>query len=164
MVRRANWRLRVPEWLAPRDDERLIREAERLMAADQHLRSARALRGYRVDARDGSAGRVKDVVIDDQSWSICHVQIDADLLWGRKPVLLLPRWIERVGFEDRTLEVALTRKVIGGAPRFHRLGLVSRLYQMYLYDYYAAASGEPSRRAAPRRRLDMQMMAASLGD
>ncbi len=37
---------------------------------DRHLRSCRAVIGHRLDATDGTAGRVDDFMIDDKSWVI----------------------------------------------------------------------------------------------
>jgi hypothetical protein len=154
-VRRATSPLRkLAERLGVRvDDRQLLEEAQRVMASDPHLRSIRAVRSYRLSAREGAAGRVRDFVVDDVTWAVCHVEAEVDLFIGKKSVLVLPQSVEDVNFDARSVRVGLSRHALGGAPRFQRLALMSRLYMMCVYDYYATATGAPLMREqrTPRR-------------
>lgn len=40
------------------------------------LRSASKILGYRLSAKDGDVGRCIDLLIEDQSWSVCHVVVE----------------------------------------------------------------------------------------
>jgi hypothetical protein len=37
---------------------------------DPHLRSAREVTGYAIQARDGALGHVEDFIVDDESWAL----------------------------------------------------------------------------------------------
>jgi hypothetical protein len=109
-----------------------------------HLRSLRDAREYRLSARDGTAGRVRDFIIDDRAWAICYVEVEVELFLGTKTVLVPAHAVEEVDAAGRAVRVGLSRRALGGAPRFQRLALQSRLYQMCVYDHYAtAADGAP---------------------
>ncbi|MEX0750788.1 MAG: PRC-barrel domain-containing protein, partial [Dehalococcoidia bacterium] len=97
------------------DDRQLLEEAQRVMAADPHLRSVRSVRAYRLCAREGAAGRVRDFVVDDGTWAVCHIEAEVELFIGKKPVLVLPQSIEAVDFDARTVRVGLSRHALGGA-------------------------------------------------
>jgi hypothetical protein len=132
-----------------------------------HLRSMRAVSTYRLSARDGYAGRVKDLVIDDRTWSVAHVEADVLLFIGSKPVLIPPHIVEGIDTRGRGVAARLNRHALGGAPRFQRLALHSRLYQMCLFDYYATAEGAPLMRPSRTPRpnsVDARMLLSTMVD
>ena len=67
---------------------------------DVHLRTATAVVGYAVRAEDGEIGHVKDVLVDDKSWTIRYLVIDAEKWWAGKTVLVSPAWLTRVTWDD----------------------------------------------------------------
>ncbi|HLS85512.1 MAG TPA: PRC-barrel domain-containing protein [Burkholderiales bacterium] len=84
--------------------------------APSRLRSAADVVGYRLEATDGAAGHVEDVLFDDDTWSVAHLVIDTrDWLPGRK-VLLSPGLVEAVDPTHRTVRVRAARREIEQAP------------------------------------------------
>lgn len=65
---------------------------------DSHLRSAGALTDYEVRASEGGIGRLQDFIMDDTSWHIGYLDVQAgDWLRGRS-VLVPTRWIESISW------------------------------------------------------------------
>ena len=67
---------------------------------DLHLQTAMAVMGYAVRAEDGEIGHVKDVLVDDKTWTIRYLVIDAEKWWAGKRVLVSPAWLTRVMWDD----------------------------------------------------------------
>jgi hypothetical protein len=130
-------------------------------------RSLRRASTYRLSARDGYAGRVRDFVVDDRTWSIAHIEAEIMLFIGSKPVLIPTHLVDEFDATARSIAVRLKRHTLGGVPRYQRLALQSRLYQMCLYDYYANAEGaplmRPGRSARPNS-VDARMLLSTMVD
>jgi hypothetical protein len=83
---------------------------------DPHLRSARSLAGYQVDATDGEIGHIEDYMANDQSWLLHFMIVDTrNCLPGRR-VLISPQWIERVEWGASKVLVGLSREASLAAP------------------------------------------------
>jgi uncharacterized protein YrrD len=86
-------------------------EGERL-PANPHLRSARTVTGYGIEAIDGAIGHVEDFVYDEQDWSIQALAVDTrNWLPGRHVAVPIDR-VESVRWEDRTVKVGLTQDAV----------------------------------------------------
>ena len=103
---------------------------------DQHLRSAKAVRGYHIQGTDGSIGHVEDFIVDDESWEIRYLVIDTSNWWRGKKVLVSPHWATRISWEDSMIDVGLSRKEIENSPAWDPSAPVNRRYEACLYDYY----------------------------
>jgi len=116
--------------------DQAIKKAKEDEDNDPHLRSAREVVGYHIQAVDDEAGHVEDMVVDIGSWSVRYVVVDTrNWLPGRK-VLVAPNWIDSVSWKDRKVRVDLTREEIKGSPEFNPEEPVNRQYETRLYDYY----------------------------
>jgi len=93
---------------------------------DIHLRSAKEVRGYHVQGSDGELGHVDDFIADDSSWRIRYVRLDTSN-WGfGKKVLVAPRWVTRISWDDRKVYVGLSRQAIHDSPLWNpRAGMAS---------------------------------------
>jgi len=89
-------------------------EADRREAVkgDPHLRSANALRGYKIEARDGAIGHVKDFVVDDRTWAVCSLLIDTRNWWPGKEVLVPLSLIRDIDWMHSRIDIDLTRELI----------------------------------------------------
>ena len=81
-----------------------------------HLRSARELIGYRMQAEDGDAGDVDDVAIDDETWAVRGLVVDARRWWPGGRVLVEPASIVEVDWAGGTVAVRLTREQVKQLP------------------------------------------------
>lgn len=81
---------------------------------DAHLRSTRAVTGYHIQTAGGLVGRVHDFAIDDQTWSISEIVAETGHWFAGRNVLIAPRSISRISYEQSTVFVNLTKEDIQG--------------------------------------------------
>jgi sporulation protein YlmC with PRC-barrel domain len=87
---------------------------------DPHLRSARHVIGYHIQAADGDIGHVEEFVLDDVSWMIRYMVVDTkNWLPGRK-VLISPQWIRNVSWKEAKVFVVQDRQTIRNSPEYDR--------------------------------------------
>ncbi|MFB3817651.1 MAG: PRC-barrel domain-containing protein [Candidatus Methylomirabilales bacterium] len=148
-------------WLVPRmgdpvgpqpsrpEEEILARERSQ---QDPHLRSAREVRGYGLEARDGSIGHVEDFLVDPRSWAIRWVIVDTQSWWPGKHVLVSPRWVQRVRWDASAVSVDLPRDQIRSAPAYDPNLPVDRDLESRLAAHYGRRGyWEEEERAASER-------------
>jgi hypothetical protein len=100
-----------------------------------HLRSAAHVTGYHIEATDADIGHVEDFIIDDETWEIRYMVVDTRNWLPGKKVLVAPRWIDRVSWDDSKAYVSLSREAIKNAPEYHPDAL-NREYEGKLHDHY----------------------------
>ena len=93
---------------------------------DPHLRSTGQVTSYHIHATDGEIGHEDDFVVDDKSWEIRFLVVDTRNWLPGKNVLIRPRSITRVEWEDSSVHLNLTRKFIENRPEFISLKAVKR--------------------------------------
>ena len=120
-----------------RDREERVETAQDKKAWDPHLRSTHRVAGYHIQATDGEIGHVEDFVIDDETWAIRYLIIDTKNWWPGKRVLLSPRWIESVSWNDSKVCVNHTRETIKRAPEYTDWSLLTREFEDSLQKHYS---------------------------
>jgi len=104
---------------------------------DVHLRSTKEVRGYHIDAADGSIGHVSGFLFDDVSWAIRYLTVDTRNWWpGGKEVLVATRWIDLVEWGGSIVYTRLTRDAIKNSPEYDGALPPSRHYEETLHKYY----------------------------
>lgn len=83
---------------------------------DPHLRSAREVRGYGIQARDGEIGHVENFLIDTSVWWIQSMVADTRNWLPGKKVTVSPLRIEGVKWDERKVLVGLNRDEIKSGP------------------------------------------------
>ena len=110
------------------------REPER--RGDPHLRSAKEVAGYHVQATDDEIGHIEDFVLDDESWQIRYLVVDTSNWWFGKKVLVAPDWVELVDWPERKVFVHVTKEQVKNSPEWDPAAPVNRVYEERLYDSY----------------------------
>lgn len=82
-----------------------------------HVRSAREITGYRIEARDGRIGHVDDFLFLRQDWGIQFVVIDTRNWLPGEKVVVPPRDIVDMEWTEEKARVDLTKKEIKSAPK-----------------------------------------------
>jgi hypothetical protein len=77
-------------------------------AGDAHLRSAREVIGYAIEARDGAIGEVQDFVVDERDWAIRDVVVDTRTWWPGGHVRVHPAYVERIEWGEKKMVLRLT--------------------------------------------------------
>jgi uncharacterized protein YrrD len=133
------------------------REVEEMIAheresADPHLRSARDVMGYYIQATDGDLGHVEDFLVDADTWAIRYIIVDTrNWLPGRK-VLVSPEWIQRVSWEESKVYVDLSKRHIEAAPEFDPSIPLAREHEERLYTHLGRAKYWEREPGAPEGR------------
>lgn len=87
-------------------------------SGDPHLRSAKAIIGYHIQATDEVFGHVTDFVLDDKDWTIRQVVIDTGHWLQGKRVMISPSQINRIAWDESKVYVDLTKEAVLGSPVF----------------------------------------------
>jgi uncharacterized protein YrrD len=119
-----------------RDSERFEEFTRREQSWDSHLRSTHAVDGYHVDASNGSVGHVEDFMVDDGTWAIRYLVVNTRNWLPAKKVLVSPKWIKSISWDDSKVVVGLTREAIKNAPELTDDLLISRNYEIELHSHY----------------------------
>jgi hypothetical protein len=100
------------------------------------LRSLRQIIGYRIEARDGTLGRAKDCLFDDQSWAVRYLVVDTGgWLLGRQ-VLISPESLGEPDWGKGTVPVTLTKEQVEESPGVESHLPISRRHEQRLAAYY----------------------------
>ena len=84
---------------------------------DLHLRSTKAIDGYHIQATDGPAGVVSSLMVDDKSWAVGELVVDAGHWFSGKTILVTTDKIQRISYEDSKIFVNLTMADIKRAAK-----------------------------------------------
>ncbi len=104
---------------------------------DVHLRSTDEVRGYHIEATDGSIGHVSGFIFDDRAWALRYLKVDTRNGWaGAKEILLAVRWIDLVDWFAATVSTSLTRSIILRSPAYDNSIPVQRSYEAALHEFY----------------------------
>jgi hypothetical protein len=105
-------------------------------AWDAHLRSTHDVSGHHIQAKDGEIGHVDDFIIDDETWAIRYLIIDTQNWWPGKKVLISPRWITSISWNESKVFVNLSRATIKQSPEYTEGSPLSREYGADLHRHY----------------------------
>jgi hypothetical protein len=102
------------------------RESRKHGGADAHLRSAREIVGYNVEARDGPIGHIEDLLFDEESWAIRYVVMNTRNWLPGKHVIISPQRFTEPSWTEQKIWVDLTRDEIRHSPEFDGRSLQQR--------------------------------------
>ena len=102
----------------------------------QHLRSAREVDGYHVEANGGRSGVVAGFIIDDESWVIRYLVVDLGIEHDSRQVLLAAHLVDRVSFDQFAVYIDIDADRIAGGPEFDPSVPVNSEYEEVLRDYF----------------------------
>lgn len=100
------------------------------------LRTIHDLKKMALGATDGEIGEVKEAYFDDQEWALRYLVVDTGgWLPGRK-VLITPLSIRGMDWDQRRIDVSLTREQVKNGPDIDTDKPVSRQHETRYFDYY----------------------------
>lgn len=92
--------------------------------------------GYSLDMEDGRAGHVEDLVVDDNSWKIPYLVVDARSWLPGKTMLIPTAMVAKVEWDQDILRAGGRRERLRQAPDYDPLYPISRDYERQLHDFY----------------------------
>ncbi|MDF1544958.1 MAG: PRC-barrel domain-containing protein [bacterium] len=103
---------------------------------DAHPQSCRDLIGSLVQATDGRAGVVDDLLLDDNCWLIRYVILDTGKWFPGRKVILSTLWLKYANEDDPTLFMDLPLEAIKNGPEFDPAITISRELEGDIFDHY----------------------------
>lgn len=103
---------------------------------DHRLRSTRDVSSYTLQAEDGEIGHIDDFIIDDETWAIRYLVIDTRNWLPGKKVLISPKWISDISWNESIVSVNLLREAVRQAPEYSEEALLTRDYETGLHQHY----------------------------
>jgi hypothetical protein len=100
------------------------------------LLSARDLLTHRIEARDGTLGKVEDIFFDDLTWQMRYLVANTGGWLLKNTVLLSPAAVREVRGLDHRISVDLTRQQIRESPDLETHPPVSRIKEARYFDHY----------------------------
>ena len=100
------------------------------------LITASGIKGYAIQASDGSIGTVADFLFDDDSWLVRWLVVDTGTWLSGRKVLLPPFVLGHADPAKRMFPVKLTMSQVKGSPGVSTEKPVSRQMEFTVYDYY----------------------------
>jgi sporulation protein YlmC with PRC-barrel domain len=107
-----------------------------LAPIDRHLRSAHEIKGYHIHATDGEIGHVDDLLIEDGDWSIHYLSVETSNWWLGKEVLISPRSVQDIDWQERRISLDVDRARVKGSPPYAPTTQLDRIYENQFHDYY----------------------------
>jgi hypothetical protein len=86
---------------------------------DSHLRSARFIKGYKVEARDGLIGHLADFLIEGRTWTVREIVVETGRWFAGKTIRIPTDKISRVSFDDDAVYVDSTKSALLEAVEKH---------------------------------------------
>ena len=86
---------------------------------DAHLRSTLALNGYHIQTDEGAIGHVIDFIVDHETWAICHLVVETGHWYSGKEIVISPKQIVRISYDESKVFVSVTKEAILKAPEYH---------------------------------------------
>ena len=80
------------------------------------LRSAREIIGWKVVARGGPAGVVRDLLVDDRTWRVRHLIVETLSLSRVRHALVSPQAVRRLNRDRQRVEFSLELWEVSAAP------------------------------------------------
>jgi len=116
--------------------EKLMESTQGDKEWDTHLRSTHEVSGYNIQATDGEIGHVEDFIIDHKTLKIRYLVIATMNWWPGKKVLVSPKWIDHVSWNESKVFVNLLRETIKQSPEYTEESLITRDYESKLHQHY----------------------------
>jgi len=103
---------------------------------NSHLRSTNEVTGYTIHATDGDIGEVEDFIIEDTTWKINFLVVETGNWFSGKKVLISPRWIKNVKWEEQKVTINHSKDEVKNSPEYDSTQPINDSYEHALNDYY----------------------------
>jgi sporulation protein YlmC with PRC-barrel domain len=76
---------------------------------DKHLRSVQEVTGYRIETANGELGRVTGFLVDDRSWAIPELVVEAGHWYSGKEIRIPTDKVQEIRYSNSRVVVSLTK-------------------------------------------------------
>jgi hypothetical protein len=112
---------------------------------NQSLRSFALLTGYHAESRDGDIGHLEDFLVEDSDWSIHFLVIDTRNWWVGKRVLISPKSVLDIDWQERMVTLDVDRQKVKDSPAYDPSTTVDKAFEQQFHRHYGlpAEDGGP---------------------
>jgi hypothetical protein len=111
--------------------------AEALPApVDLPLRSVATLTGAAIRATDDAIGHVEDFLVEAAGWRVRYITVDTENWWPGEKVLISPRSVREVDWENRLIHLNVDRQKVKDSPPYNPAVTVDGAYDETFLTYY----------------------------
>jgi len=103
---------------------------------DPHLRSAKEIKGYGINAMDGEFGRVHDFIFDTETFTIRYFVIKTIDFFTSRKALVSPRWVSSIDWVQQRIDLSFRMDTIKSAPVYEADEPPSRQLEMETHRHY----------------------------
>jgi hypothetical protein len=116
-------------------------EQEPIGAAEEeyHLRSTNEVEGYRVHATDKEVGTVASFLIEDSTWAVRYLRIDATEEIGNGNLYVSPHWVDEISWIERKISLEMDSTRLSEAPTVGVEGTLTRDEEEQLHEFFGQA-------------------------
>jgi hypothetical protein len=100
------------------------------------LRTITEIMPFRVFAQDNALGPISDLIINDETWEIRYIVVDARPLCPGRYVLISPHWISVMSMGEKVLTIDIPSDTIRRAPQYNPAYPITRDYEFTLFCHY----------------------------
>ena len=100
------------------------------------LRSLKDLEHYTVSATDGDIGTVVNFLLDEESWTVRYLVVEAGGFFDGRRVLITPISFRQAEWSTHRFHVALTMEKVKNSPSVDTDQAVSRQHERDYFGYY----------------------------
>lgn len=103
---------------------------------EYHLRSTREVEGYKVRTNDEQIGTVASFLVEDSTWAIRYLRIDAKPEIGGGALYVSPHWVSDISWLEATLTLDLPTSRLIEVPTIGVKGTLSREDEEALHTFF----------------------------
>jgi len=103
---------------------------------DSHLRSAKEVRGYRVEAIDGQVGHLDNLLMEVETWGIRYLVVNTGGWLKKHEVLFTPKLVDKMMWAEAAVNINASRQLVESAPDYDRSTTINRPYEQALFAHY----------------------------
>ncbi len=112
-------------------------------------RSLKNLTGYALEGNDGTQGKVKDLLFDEETWIVRYVDADIEGIRDHQRVLIPRFFLATPDWQEKKIRVDLNKKEIASCPDIDEKSPVSREYEKELNKHFHIEDYWPSMYTVP---------------
>jgi uncharacterized protein YrrD len=109
---------------------------EKEIEQEAHLRSAKEVKGYSIQASNEEFGHVDDFIIEEDTWKIRYLVIDTKNWWFGKKVLISPDWIKDVSWGTHKVYIDLPKERIKQGPEYDPNQPITPEFEQRVHNVY----------------------------
>lgn len=103
---------------------------------ESHLRSVDEILGYTVFSQEDEAGKIDDLIVEEEDWLIRFLVVDRAGLLRSETVMMPTSWVHSIDWAMKAIQLHTTEQEIQQCPEFDPAQPVNSAVETRYYDYF----------------------------